>query len=118
MTREEAQLAAGYIIPPEWAYVPVGDAAFFIVKGNEIHCWRDERIAGRWITRRDIDAVTAPLLKEFGYVFTSVENGNEVGQRFVERLGFTKSQVSPTHCFYVSRRMAHLRKKARTHDEP
>jgi hypothetical protein len=109
MTREEAQKASGYIIPGEWGYVPVGSSAFFIVKGNEIHCWRDPSVAGRWISRSDIHNVTAPLLQKFGCVFTSVENDNIQGQRFVRRLGFVESFRSPSHVFYVSTHMAHCK---------
>lgn len=111
MTRQEAQSKSGYVIPDDWAFIPVGDSAFFIVKGNEIHCWRDESVAGRWITRKDIEGVTEPLMREYGYVCTSVEHGNSQGQRFVQRLGFVESFTSPTHTYYVSKRMAHLRMK-------
>jgi len=116
MTREEAQLRSGYQIPAAWDYVPVGQNAYFIVKGNEIHCWRDPASQGRWIKRSDIDRVTAPLLREYGYVFTSVEQGNDEGHAFVKRLGFTESFRSPSHAFYVCRRMAHLTKKASAYE--
>lgn len=108
MTREEAITVAG-ALPDDWEFIPVRDVGFFVVKENEIHCWRKSEAEGRWITRSDIEQVTAPLLAKYGHVVTSVRKQNIYGHRFVQRLGFRPDGESSGCVRYRAERMKHAR---------
>lgn len=92
-----------------WEFIPLRSKAFFIRKGSEIHCWRSPDCRGRWITRRDIEDVTAGPLAEFGHVTTTVRIENKEGRAFVERLGFRETHRDRRMAYYTAERMNHAR---------
>lgn len=99
--------------PPGWEFLPVhrrGElAGFFCFKDNEIHAYRLETFAGHWLTRRDIEAIAAPLLQRFGSIRTTVRAGNAAGHRFVTRLGFCATHEADGLTHYATERLNHAR---------
>jgi len=108
MTREEAFAVAGEF-SDEWEFLPVRDVGFFVVRENEIHCWRKNDAKGHWINRSDIEGVTAPLLAKYGHVVTTVRKENTHGHRFVQRLGFRPIGGTGDCIQYRAERMNHAR---------
>lgn len=103
----------GCDVPPDWAIVTVRRdgqlAGFFCLKDNEIHCHRAEDFTGRWLTRQDLERLTAPLFKRHGFIKTKVRNNNETGHAFVSRLGFTESRKDGQFTYYETKRLKHAR---------
>ncbi|MBI2725397.1 MAG: hypothetical protein HYX42_04020 [Polaromonas sp.] len=83
--------------------------AFFMVKGNEIHCMRGESHKGRWLTRQDLERLTAPIFREYGHLTTKVSSHNSAGQRFVRRLGFYALSDDGTNIYFRAERLNHAR---------
>lgn len=108
MTREDAFIVAGRF-PDEWEFLPVRNVGFFVVRENEIHCWRKPEAKGQWITRADIEGVTSPLLTKYGHVITTVRKENNSGHRFVRRLGFRPDGETGDRIRYRAERMNHAR---------
>lgn len=82
---------------------------FFCVQENEIHCWRDESAAGRWITRQDLERLTKPLFLKYGVIKTKVRIQNLQGHRFVSRLGFHATSQDDHFIYYECKRLRHAR---------
>jgi RimJ/RimL family protein N-acetyltransferase len=101
------------LLPEGWSTVDVirqGEVVgFFCTKDNEIHCWRDESHKGRWITRQDLERLTAPLFARFGHIKTSVRLENRAGHHFVSRLGFIETGRDDNLVFYKCERLKHAR---------
>ena len=100
-------------IPNGWTEHPVlregQQVGFFCVMGNEIHCYRVESFNGRWLTRQDIERLTAPLIQQYGHVTTKVRKANSAGHRFVTRLGFKAMADDGTNIHYKAERLHHAR---------
>lgn len=92
MTQEEAEEISGYKFTDGWEFVEIkreGELSGFVMKqGNELHVFRLPKFNGRWFVRRDIEAVFAPILREFGEAVTKVRESNKVGLAFCKRVGF------------------------------
>lgn len=82
---------------------------FFCVQGSEIHCYRLESSKGRWLTRQDLERLTAPLFRQFGHITTRVRKANMAGHRFVTRLGFVATADDDTNIHYRAERLHHAR---------
>lgn len=113
MTQEEAEALLGFRLPGPWQITEVrrsgGRAGFFCVQGNEIHAWRADDVAGRWLTRQDLERLTAPLFRRYGYIRTKVRTTNETGHRFVSRLGFAPIGEAHGLTYYEAQRINHAR---------
>lgn len=84
-------------------------AGFFVVRDNEVHAWRNPEFSGRWLTRQDVERITAPLLAAHGHVVTSVRIRNRTGHRFVRRLGFVCVGRTVSLALYRAERLNHAR---------
>lgn len=69
-----------------------------MVKGDELHVAVLKEVRGRWLSRRLIREVFAPLLEKYGKARTNVAEGNLVGRDFCERIrsGFSTLEFDPT----------------------
>lgn len=103
---------SGLNLPRDWIYKAVVRngviAGFFCHKGNEIHCFRKPEFTGYWITRHDLDELTKPLFEQFGRIRTKCPESNEIGQKFVKRLGFKQSGRLPGFILYETKRLNHV----------
>ena len=103
----------GIEIPPGWEVTPIYRrcqlAGFFCVQGNEIHCYRAEQFKGAWLTRQDLERLTRPLFKRYGYLRTKVRTPNAQGHRFVKRLGFVETGRAHGMTYYEAERLNHAR---------
>lgn len=103
----------GVQVPPGWDVTPIyrrGQlAGFFCVQGNEIHAYRSEAFSGRWLTRQDLERLTRPLFKRYGYLRTKVRDQNKTGHRFVTRLGFVEVGRAHGMTYYEAQRLNHAR---------
>jgi GNAT superfamily N-acetyltransferase len=70
---------------------PVG---MLMVKGNELHVAVIPEVRGKWLSRRLIREVIAPIIRKHGEAKTSVTPDNGVGRDFIKRLGFTGNDVA------------------------
>lgn len=100
-------------IPDGWDETPVirsgKQVGFFCTLNNEIHCYRLESAKGSWITRQDLERLTAPLFKQYGYITTKVRKSNAQGHKFVTRLGFEATADDGTNIYYTAKRLKHAR---------
>lgn len=73
---------------------PVG---MLMVKENELHVAVLPEVRGRWLSRRLIKQVFAPIIREYGKAKTSVMPDNAVGRDFVQRIrdGFVSLEFDP-----------------------
>ena len=76
---------------------PVG---MLMTKHVELHVAILPRYRRRWLSRRLIDEVLGGIIKQYGYAMTKVMADNQVGQAFVERLGFIKQAETNGVIFY------------------
>ena len=101
------------LIPDGWTEHPIyrsgQQVAFFCVKDNEIHCYRLESARGNWLTRQDLERLTAPIFTQSGHLLTKVRKANPVGHRFVPRLGFHATHDDDTNIHYRAERLNHAR---------
>jgi hypothetical protein len=99
--------------PAGWAEHPVyrhgEQVGFFCVQGNEIHCYRLDSAQGRWLTRQDLERLTAPIFRQHGHLITKVRKANLAGHRFVMRLGFAATGDDGTNIYYRTERLRHAR---------
>jgi len=99
--------------PDGWTEHPVyrqgQRVGFFCVQGNEIHCHRLDSAQGHWLTRQDLERLTAPLFAQFGHLTTKVRQGNAAGHRFVTRLGFHATGSDNDNIYYRAERLHHAR---------
>lgn len=114
MTDQDAARLLGIEqFPPGWQFWLVHRrgqlAGFFCFKGNEIHAYRLDAFAGHWLTRQDVEAVSAPLLQKFGSVRTTVRTDNTTGHQFVTRLGFCATHEADGLTHYATERLNHAR---------
>jgi hypothetical protein len=74
---------------------PVG---MLMTKGDELHVAVLPEVRGKWLSRRLIKEVFAPILAKYGKARTKVAEGNEVGRDFVQRIraGFADLSFDPT----------------------
>ena len=76
----------------DWTFHPIIQedslVAVVTVVNNEVHVAIDQEYKGRWLTKGVINKILGDLLKKYGSVITCVGIDNEVGKRFVTRLGF------------------------------
>lgn len=70
---------------------PVG---MLMVKGPELHVAVVPEVRGKWLSRRLIRDVLAPLLHAHKEIRTSVQPENGIGRDFVSRLGFSGNDLS------------------------
>lgn len=100
-------------IPYGWVEHPVirngEQVGFFCTQGNEIHCYRLESAKGRWLTRQDLERLTAPLFEQYGHIVTKVRKTNAAGQIFVTRLGFYATGEDDNIIYYKAERLTHAR---------
>ena len=100
-------------IPDGWTEHPVyrdgQQVGFFCVLGNEIHCYRLESSKGCWLTRQDLERLTAPIFEQYGHLITKVRQSNAAGHRFVSRLGFEATADDDTNIYYRAERLHHAR---------
>ena len=101
-------------MPPDgWVEVPVirggRRAGLFLVKDNEIHCMRNAEYVGKWLTRQDLQRLTKPLFEAYGCIVTKIVNSNEIGKKFVTRLGFYEVSKDATNTHYRAERLNHAR---------
>jgi hypothetical protein len=100
-------------IPDGWTGHPVmrggEQVGWFCVQGNEIHCYRLDSAQGHWLTRQDLERLTAPIFKEHGHLVTKVRKSNAAGQRFVTRLGFAATGSDDHNIHYRTERLRHAR---------
>ena len=96
-----------------WSFTQINRAGklagFFCVKGTEIHCYRLDDFAGRWITRQDLERLTKPIFNEYGEITTKVRTDNLQGHSFVKRLGFTATHDDGSNIHYQCKRLKHAR---------
>lgn len=82
----------------EWEMRPVdvnGElAAVVMVQGNEVHVAANSKFRGKWLSRKVIRDILGNLIADYDQVITSVSYGNELGRKFVERLGFVPDSVT------------------------
>ena len=101
------------ILPDDWVRHPIynnGEEVGCVwIKDAEIHCYRDESCAGRWIKAGDLQRLTGPLFKQYGHMITKVRKINLQGQAFVKRLGFTPTGQDDTNIHYRCERLKHAR---------
>jgi hypothetical protein len=111
--QEDAEQMIGAKLAGCWDVVEVKRAGkrvgFFIVCGNEIHCFRVDDAKGRWITRQDLERLTKPVFKKFGALTTRVRKENEQGHTFVQRLGFVPVGDDAATIHYECKRLKHAR---------
>lgn len=60
-----------------------------LTKGEHIHACIKPQGFCKWLNKRVLKRTLFTTLAKYGRAVTSVESGNEIGRRFVERLGFT-----------------------------
>lgn len=100
-------------LPDGWAEYPIhrGEqkVGFFFVKNNEIHCFRLDSAKGNWLTRQDLERLTAPIFRQYGHLTTKVKKTNFQGQRFVTRLGFYVASEDDDTINYRAERLNHAR---------
>lgn len=71
-----------------------------LVNGPEIHaCIKPEGFR-RWFRKQQMHILDSTIEKH-GYAMTRVMQGNEIGKRFVERLGFTESHIEGNAVIYT-----------------
>lgn len=103
----------GFVFPPEWSiqdiYIQGEYAGFWAVKDNEIHCWRNPKFQGCWLTRQKIEDLVKPLLSKYGSITTKVRLNNEQGHTFIRRLGFTETKRDNECVYYETERLNHAR---------
>lgn len=99
----------GLSIPNEWTVVPVKNFGMFLVKDNEIHAYRLDEAAGKWLTRQTLENLTKPLFKQYGKITTRVRKHNLCGHRFVQRLGFHEVGEQDGNTLYEAERLKHAR---------
>lgn len=58
-----------------------------LVHGAEIHACIKPNGFGRW-ARRGLIPILQTVIDKYGYATTAVAEGNEIGRKFVERMGF------------------------------
>ena len=112
--RQAAELMGIAEFPDGWDFVPVHRkgqlAGFFCTQGAEIHCFRLESFKGSWLTHQDIERLTLPIFAEFGCLLTKVENWNDCGKTFVERLGFKAERKCNSFTHYKATDLRHARR--------
>ena len=62
----------------------------FLVKGNEIHVAILPEYRKRWFSKKVFKDLVEELVKKYGFVKTSVVEGNDKGLDFITRIGFVK----------------------------
>lgn len=111
--RDVAQELIGLTFDSEWEFYGILRqtvlAGIVLIKNSEIHCWRNSSFNGRWLTRQDIQHILNHIKDEYGTVTTSVMKSNEVGHRFVQRLGFKPSKEDDKVRYYEMERLNHER---------
>jgi len=81
----------------DWTFHPIkqGDVLVAVVTAldNEVHVNIDQAYKGRWLTKGVIKKILGDIISKYGSVVTCVEIDNEVGKKFVARLGFKPSFI-------------------------
>ena len=99
--------------PDGWVEQPIykggKKSGLFLIKGSEIHCFRLDSFAGKWLTRQDMEATAKPIFEKYGFLTTSVANKNDDGHKFVTRMGFEKTSMDDTTTYYKCERLNHAR---------
>ena len=110
---EAARLLGWELVPDGWGFVEIHRdgklAAFFLVRGNEIHVHRLPAYKGRWLTRQDVERVGLPMIAEHGAIVTTVMLVNAAGHKFVQRMGFTRTHEKDGIVHYRTERLTHAR---------
>ena len=57
-------------------------------RGPELHATAPNELQGRWFGKDVVREIMGPILKQYGYIKTSVPEGYPKGLEFVQRLGF------------------------------
>jgi hypothetical protein len=80
-----------------WKFHPVKQnedlVAVVSVLGNEVHVNIDQAYKGRWLTKGVIKKILGDIISKYGSVITCVGIDNEVGKKFLARLGFKPSFI-------------------------
>lgn len=71
-----------------------------VTKGPEIHVAIIPGYHRRWLSMRLIRDVLGGIQARHGYVVTQVMKDNEIGMRFVERLGFNVEREANDRIYY------------------
>ena len=81
----------------DWEFHPVRQdnslVAVVSVLGNEVHVNIDQAYKGRWLTKGVIKKILGDIISKYGSVITCVGIDNEVGKKFLARLGFKPSFI-------------------------
>lgn len=77
--------------------IPIG---MLITKGPELHVSIVPSYRKKWLSRRLINSVIDPIIKQYGHAITTVMKDNHTGINFVERLGFKKESENTDMIFY------------------
>jgi|TARA_R110000744_G_scaffold370804_1_gene481533 hypothetical protein len=92
----------------DWEFHPVRQdnslVAVVMSLENEVHVAIDQTYKGRWLSKGTIDKILGEKLAKYGSVKTCVGMDNEIGKRFVERLGFEADTTN-----YVLEELNHAR---------
>lgn len=62
----------------------------FLVKDNEIHVAILPEYRKRWFSKKVFKDLVGPVVEKYGFVKTSVIDGNNKGLDFITRIGFVK----------------------------
>jgi len=99
--------------PEGWSFEEIrrnGQLAGWVsIKGAEVHCFRVDDFAGKWLTRQDVARILGPVMKKYGHVLTKVRRQNLCGHEFVKRLGFVPATDDGAHIHYRAERLKHAR---------
>lgn len=90
----------------DWDFIDV-NGAVMMKKGAEIHVAALPNLRGHWITRKAIREYLPKILNEHGKIETFVMVDNKVGEKFVERLGFTRIGERGPAIHYELRKLRH-----------
>ena len=72
--------------------IPVGA---IVVIGPEIHACIKQEGWGRWLNKKALH-ILGEVIKTHGFATTTVTAGNQVGDRFVKRMGFHLIETTDT----------------------
>ena len=76
----------------DWIFHPIiqEDSLVAVVAAirNEVHVVIDQVYKGRWLTKGVIKNILGGIISKYGSVITCVGIDNEIGKKFVARLGF------------------------------
>ena len=81
--------------------------AVVLVKGAEAHVAAPLECRGKWLSRRVLREILAPIIAQFGHVETSVLHDNKAGHAFVQRLGFARTGETDSAVRYMLKEIKH-----------